>query len=252
MKTNAKKTKKAIQTILAALRAAGFTQRDFATMIGVPLDTVKSWTRSKPLEVSPAFQMAITLSTGAVIQPDGSVVPFLILPFIKLGLSSSPADFSQQNFESWRNRLCPSTEIVANRAGDFAALLIKLLYREAVKPVRGKRFKLPGVVDSFNRWFMDTAIDFKISVLETKKMRELEPGFMTLDQMRMYLFSAGIGTPLDELEKRDKKDLAIEIEKEIVKLREEALKENPPRKEFLNMLDEMLVKLQEAKKPVVP
>ena len=250
VKTNAKKTKKAIQTILAVLKEAGFTQKDFATMIGVSVDTVKSWTRSKPFEVSPAFRMAITLSTGAVVQPDGSVASFMVLPFIKLGLLTRPANFTKEDFDSWRNRLCPSTESVADRAGDFAALLIKQLFRDAVKPVRGKRFRLPGVVDSFNRWFMDAAIDFKISVLETKKMRELEPGFMTLDQMRMYLFSTGIGQPLDELDPQDTTDLVVKIEKEIAKLRKNALKENPPRKDFLDMLDEMSAKLEQTKKPV--
>jgi hypothetical protein len=246
MKTNAKKTKKAIQTILAVLKEAGLTQRDFANMIGVPVDTVKSWTRSKPLQVSPAFKLAIRLSTGAVIQPNGSVDSFSMLPFIKLGLFERPATFSTRDFDSWRNKLCPSTESVANRASDIAALLIRELFTEAVKPERGKRLKLPGVLDSFNRWFIGTVTDFNISAI-VEKSRVVDPRSMTADQFRMFLFSAEMGTPLDEL---DALEGAPAMEEEIAKVREKALKENPLRKEFLNMLDEMLTKLRKAKKPL--
>ena len=213
-------------------------------MIGVSVDTVKSWTRKKPLEVSSIFRLAITLSTGAVIQPDGSVDSFPLVPFIKFGLLKRSGAFSREEFDSWRNELCPSTEKFANRASEFAALLIKALFTEAVKPVRGKRFKLPGVVDSFNRWFIDTATDFNISAF-VKKSRVLEPGSMTPDQARMFLFSTGIGTPLD---KRDTMEWVVTFEEEIAKLRQEALKESPAPKRILDRLDEMAAKVQKAKK----
>jgi hypothetical protein len=163
------RTKRAVGDIL---KATELPQTDFAKLVGASLDTVKSWTRSKPAKMSPEFEWRILHATGAQIQPDGSVVMFVKSPKgkpnpkthrYKGGRFNKP--YSKQAFEFWQRFAVPSKiEMIKDSTIESTKHAVEAILKAAATKghTKGMKFQFLAVLASFDEWIAKTAQEFDL------------------------------------------------------------------------------------------
>jgi transcriptional regulator with XRE-family HTH domain len=163
------RTKRAVGEIL---KATGLRQIEFAQRIGASLDTVKSWTRSKPAEMSRDFEWRILHATGAQIQPDGSVVMFIKSPNgkpdhktgkYKGGLYNKP--YSKKAFEFWqRFAIRSGIEGINYSIIESAKHSVEVILKAAATKgeTMGMKFQFLAVRTSFDEWVEKTVQEFSL------------------------------------------------------------------------------------------
>jgi hypothetical protein len=153
--------------------------------------------------------------------------------------------------------LVPSNEIVAKRAAENAAKFLEMFFTHAARPERGKRFKLPGVIDSFNRWLIDASDSFKIRGVIQRKNGPPEPGDMTDQSARIFLLSAEMVSPLFHTWNAQQTPQAMgeyvaAFVVELEKFRSNLLAENPAPTKLLKKIEKDLAEMRAAGKSFVP
>jgi transcriptional regulator with XRE-family HTH domain len=166
----AKRRQKKLNLSLVRLREIiGRTQAEFAAMIGVSVDTIKSLETGR-LALSPRLAGAIRLATGADVgdlhRGDGR-------------LTDCGAEYQRKHFDLWRTHYFPSSERQAKEWLDRIVLPhMRLLFLAASKSGRAKlKDRLPGLLLSWQRWEQDAVASFRLepeidALLNRKPLRD--------------------------------------------------------------------------------
>jgi transcriptional regulator with XRE-family HTH domain len=147
------------ESIRELRKIIGRTQGEFAAMIGASKDSVASWETGRN-RLSPQFARRISLVTGADEKPllRGKGKLTAEQPFER----SKP--YTAEEFERHRkNHWGRTDEEAAQGHLEHCADTLELILMAAARPGRGKvKYRLPGVLDSFNQWCERTREDFKL------------------------------------------------------------------------------------------
>ncbi len=159
------------EAIRALRKIIGYTQAEFAAMIGVSKDAVVSWETGRN-QVSDTYVRRIALATGV----DGRMLKAGVS--VPLSTAEDGHLYRAEDFEHHRQSEWGRTdeEAARRRLADCADTL-ELLLLAAVKPSGDKRHQqLPGVMDSFMQWCEAVREDFQLgqqidAQLETRRQR---------------------------------------------------------------------------------
>jgi transcriptional regulator with XRE-family HTH domain len=157
------------KSIRALRKLLGMIQPEFAATVGVSKDAVVSWENGRN-ELSASFARRIALITGAsatsLMEGEG-----------ELKTERPPrVPYTLEEYEWHRKKIWgPTPEACARRHLGIAADTLELLLMAAAKTgAETGPTHLPGVMDSFNQWCKQTAVDFELepaleSALEQRK-----------------------------------------------------------------------------------
>jgi len=138
----------------------GQTQAEFAVMIGASKDTVVSWERGHNGNgLSPAFAKRIEFATGAdaesLLRERGGIEG--------RGFAGRLVPYTFEMYENHvKTRVGRSDEVNAKEHAKNCADALEVLFLAAAQPVRGEKFRLPGVVQSFIEWCERSREDFQL------------------------------------------------------------------------------------------
>jgi DNA-binding transcriptional regulator YiaG len=160
--------KKSPNKSIVALRGIlGRTQEQFAALIGVSLDTVRSWELGRN-RLNAKQAQRIRMVTGAEIASlmDGNGV-------VKEGLGSA---YNKEYFEYWTKRFARSDAKQADEWCEGAVQSIRLLYAAAAAPDSRHKGRLPALHTSLLEWLDRAYADFKLApqveyILKKRKRR---------------------------------------------------------------------------------
>jgi len=134
------------------------TQTDFAMMIGASKDTVASWETGRN-RLSPAFAKRIEFATGA----EAASLLGKRDALVGRGFAGRLVPYTREIYDKHaRTRVGRSDEINARGHAKNCGEALELLFVAAAQPVRGDRYRLPAVVQSFIQWCDATRKDFKL------------------------------------------------------------------------------------------
>jgi len=138
-------------------RIIGRTQAEFAMMVGASKDAVVSWELARN-QLSPQFAKRIEFATGVDARS--------LLRKGRLmgrGFAGHLAPYTRELFDKHtRTRVGRSDEVNARGHAKNCNEALELLFVAAAQPLRGEKYRLPGVVQSFIEWCEATRKDFKL------------------------------------------------------------------------------------------
>jgi len=163
--TTCMKTKRnqAVKTLRDLL---GWSQAEFAEVIGMSKHTVVSWECGRN-RLEPAAASRINAVTGANINDlvrGGAAVRFY-----------DGKQYSKGCLEHWRKLFC-SHEVAAARMADYGAFDLRFVLLAAALPGSGKaKDRLPAVWESFMDWARQTSKEFNLGhqIVQLRKQKRI-------------------------------------------------------------------------------
>lgn len=161
-----RKTSKRNLTLPKLREVLGVTQSEFAALVGISLDTIKS-IESGRQRLSDKLAHRIVLVTG--------VHALSLLDNSGVLLNSQEDRYTRQDYDFWRETINPSSESVARQKFKEIKDWIEVVFLAAAKPRNKLKNRLPSVYTSLVNWLDETRTTFKLAGEIDEILRRREP-----------------------------------------------------------------------------